>query len=370
MASKLKYTTEEFILQAKRIHGDRYDYTKTVYKGAKKNIDIRCLIHGVFSQEAYSHKIGGNCPKCAGAYSPTTEEFIEECKMVHGDKYGYSHAEYAGKDKNIIIECFIHGFYKQRAGKHKKGDGCKRCATEAQRTSLEEYLAKVSEKLKEKYKYIELKHKVMGKTEILTSCNTHRLFWQRADGPLSGKGCKQCSDEERRNSLEYFIEKSKKIHGNEYDYSKTKYKTAREEVEIVCRTHKSFFQVANAHMQGHGCPKCKISKGEKSVRKYLKVNKIKFNEQVKIEGARFSNTNAHMIFDFYLPDYNLVIEYDGRQHFVPIKNWGGKEGLAGLQRKDREKDDYCLTNNIKMLRIPYIEFDNIEKILKRELGLK
>ena len=74
-----------------------------------------------------------------------------------------------------------------------------------------------------------------------------------------------------------------------------------------------------------------------------------------------------MPFDFYLPAYNLCIEFDGEQHFKSIKHFGGEKRLSIQKIKDNIKTEYCKNNNIKLLRIPYYDFNNIEKILEKIL---
>lgn len=300
----------------------------------------------------------------------TTEEFIERARAVHGDEYDYSLANYTVKENKIEIICRKHGSFFQIANNHMRGAICKKCATENQRMSFEEYLSKIDDSIKEKYKFIKIKYRTLDKPLILTECKRHGRYWQRVDAPISGKVCRLCSNEDSRNTLDYFINKCKKIHNNKYDYSKVNYNTARDIVEIRCPIHDAFFQTAASHMQGRGCPTCKSSRGEKRVRKFLKKNDIKFDEQKRFDNARFSDTNSCMIFDFYLSDYNTIIEYDGRHHFEPIEIWGGQRGFENVIKKDNEKNDYCLINDIELLRIPHTEFDNIEKILKEKLNLK
>lgn len=112
-----------------------------------------------------------------------------------------------------------------------------------------------------------------------------------------------------------------------------------------------------------GCPKCKSSKGEKRIRDFLIKNNISFETQIPIK-----NKNGKLFLDFYLHDYRLAIEYDGEQHFYPVdfagkgEKWAKRE-FDKIKKRDKAKNKYCKENNINLLRIPYWEFDNIEKIL-------
>lgn len=113
---------------------------------------------------------------------------------------------------------------------------------------------------------------------------------------------------------------------------------------------------------GNGCPKCSESKGEKQVRKYLTSNKIFYIPQYRDDKCK---DKRPLPFDFYLPDYNILIEYDGIIHYkdkfnIPID-------FKLIKKHDKIKTKYCKDNNIKLIRIPYWEFDNVEKILKENL---
>ena len=89
-ARRVPYTTETFIVAARTVHGDRYDYSKTNYNS--KSIEIICRVHGVFSQSSSSHLAAHGCPKCGGSATSNTEDFVAKAKKIHGSKYDYSKA--------------------------------------------------------------------------------------------------------------------------------------------------------------------------------------------------------------------------------------------------------------------------------------
>lgn len=116
--------------------------------------------------------------------------------------------------------------------------------------------------------------------------------------------------------------------------------------------------------QKTGCPYCVFSKGEILIENYLQDAEITHYAQKRFADCRNIST---LPFDFYLPDHNICIEYDGIQHFEPIDYFGGQESFERQQQNDRIKDQYCSSNGIKLIRIPYWEQDNIESILDKEL---
>jgi hypothetical protein len=118
---------EEFIKKTKKVHGDKYDYSKVNYISVHKKITIICTIHGEFSQEPSNHLNGQGCRKCAGNNKKTTEGFIESAKKVHGNKYDYSKVLYTICDEKIIIICPKHGEFTQSATRHLAGSNCPKC---------------------------------------------------------------------------------------------------------------------------------------------------------------------------------------------------------------------------------------------------
>lgn len=138
------------------------------------------------------------------------------------------------------------------------------------------------------------------------------------------------------------------------------------------------FVVTPAHiMDGRGCPSQKhkimksyihirVSSGEKAISDFLIDKNITFIPQYRFEDCK--NINS-LPFDFYLPDYNMCIEFDGAQHSQVVKAWGGEEGLKIRQENDAIKNRYCLNKNIHLLRIPYTKESDISLILTEELSL-
>lgn len=136
-------------------------------------------------------------------------------------------------------------------------------------------------------------------------------------------------------------------------------------IEYICKVcgHRGE-SLPNNLLRGGGCPECKMSNGEKRILKYLQDNKIKFNTQYTFEDCK----NIFCLpFDFYLPDYNMCIEYDGEQHFRPVDYFGGEESFKRLQRNDHIKTQYCCDNGIGLCRIRYDQ--NVDQKLNEYLNI-
>ena len=282
-----KSTTEEFIEKARKIHGDKYDYSKVEYKSCKDKVCIVCKKHGDFWQTPSGHLSGKGCIKCgfeSTIYKQrfTTEEFIEKARKIHGDKYDYSKVEYVNSQTPVCIICPEHGEFMIRPNDHIQGQKCKKC-------SIDELSSKYS----------------MGK--------------------------------------ESFIEKARKIHSNKYDYSKVNYINNRTKVCIICPEHGEFWQKPDKHLIGEGCPECKKSRLETKIKSLLIENNILFYEQKKFEWL------GKQSLDFYLPKCNVAIECQGIQHFRPVERFGGKKSFEETVKLDYNKYNLCKKYNIKVI---------------------
>jgi len=171
-------------------------------------------------------------------------------------------------------------------------------------------------------------------------------------------------------NINLWIKKTNK----EYTLESKKYINAIEKLLWKCTSKEcgEYFEKDWGNIsQGIGCPHCKESNGEKMVRNFLK-DKFNFEPQYTFEGL-VSDANNPLRFDFavFEDDNKLkcLIEYDGEQHYNWKKTWITKEQFERIQYHDKLKNEYCLKNNIKLIRIRWKDFKNIEKILKNELNI-
>ena len=279
-----RLTTEEFIKKAIMVHGDRYDYSKTVYTKSSEKVCVKCKEHGDFWQTASSHLRGAGCPKCAeGAGGRarllfTRDEFIKKSREVHGDKYDYTNTVVGPKEGKVKIICPIHGEFEQIARIHMEGGKCPRCRYEENGRKLSMgwngFLERARKKHGNRYIYPEEFPYRNNYDKIPITCPKHGVFWQDAAGHLVGHGCPECDKETHGNKskpqeelIGRFIERAKGVHGDLYDYSKIKkFERYDVPVPIVCNKHGEFNQRPSNHINGCGCPKCGE---EKAVEKKL-----------------------------------------------------------------------------------------------------
>jgi len=285
----------------------------------------------------------------------TTEQFIKDAKKVHGDKYDYSLVSYVNARTNIDIICNVHGKFKQIAYTHLDGNGCNKCGIELKSKNLSlgnnEFIKKSNKIHNNKYNYSLVKY-INGRTKVKIICKEHGVFKQEPQSHLNGNGCPSCK-RLKKLSTKKFIEISKNIHNNKYDYSLIIYNNMRTKVSIICKEHGIFNIRPLKHIhEQRGCPMCKESKGERKIRFLLESNNIVFKSQKRFKECK--NINI-LPFDFYLPEHNICIEFDGIQHFQPMNIWGGKEEFKNIQKRDQIKNEYCENNNIRLIRIRYDE---------------
>lgn len=283
------------------------------------------------------------------------EQLIYYSRKVHGNKYDYSLLTPSSNREKSTIICPEHGPFEQRIYMHIfRKQGCPKC--EGLNMTNDEFINKSLKIHKNRYTYPRTVFTGKRKNVIIT-CEEHGDFPQKAYLHLKGVGCPYCAGCAKSDNDE-FIKKSNKIHNNLYDYSNSDYKNARTPVEIICKKHGPFWQTPNKHLMGHGCQKCFCSKGELLIERLLKINKINYIPQKVFKDCFYKR---NLKFDFYLPDYNICIEYDGEQHSINYRFEKDMERLKVRKIRDQIKNIYCEEKGIKFYRINYN--DNIEQKL-------
>ena len=179
---------------------------------------------------------------------------------------------------------------------------------------------------------------------------------------MGGSGCRLCGFERSAKagtkSHETFVIQAMSVHDGKYSYPET-YVSDKTRITIICPTHGEFKQVPSGHLQGRGCSRCQESKGERETTKILKEYNLEFETQKRFPGCKHLYT---LPFDFYVESLNLLIEYDGVQHFKPVERFGGKKAFKLTQYRDSIKTKFAEENGYQLLRIRYDE-DIREKLL-------
>ena len=287
--SNVRKTTEQFIEEARQIHGDKYNYSKVEYINAKTKVCIICPIHGEFWQRPNEHLKGCGCPKCGiEKKSYTTEEFIEKARKVHGGKYDYSKVEYTDSKTKVCIICPEHGEFWQTPQSFLEGHGCQRCTARYHFTQ-EEFINEAKKIYGDKYDLSKTKF-INSRTKITFECPIHGKQTVLPHNFLKGKGCPKCAKKRGASKiimgLSKFINLATEIHNNKYYYSKVEYVNSATKVCIICPEHGEFWQSPNSHLQGHGCPFCVVANAK------LTNKEAKTRILERLEGTDFELVNV------------------------------------------------------------------------------
>ena len=309
-------TLEEVKRDFRKKWGDRYDYSQiTEYKNNKQQLPIVCRKHGAFPMSANDHLRGHGCPKCADEKTGnrcrmTIEEFLLRSKEIYGDRYDYSLVTkdtFVDSHTDIEIICQKHGKYKQTPSDHLSGRGCYWCGKESM-----------------------AQKQALTRDDVVRRCN--------------------------------------EIFDNKYDYSLfTEYHSKKDIIQVICPKHGAWPVSVSNHLYRHsGCPSCKRSFGEERIAKFLDENHIEYTEQYRIKNESLLCINMYMMIDFFLPKYNIAIEYNGIQHYEENPLFDTRN-LEQQQWRDEAVRSYCKNHGIKLIEIPYTKYDNIENLLKKNL---
>ena len=357
----MRKNNNSFISDARCVHGDKYDYSKVEYINANTKVCIICPEHGEFWQTPHSHLNGRGCPLCAKEHSTnyknTKEFFIDRATKKHNGKYDYSKVEYVNSSVPVCIICPDHGEFWQTPHNHLNSTGCKKCKSNKHlgvKDSLESFIEKAHKIHGDKYDYSKVEY-VNSTTPVCIICPDHGEFWQTPSNhtnKIHPKGCDKCNRLKHSNdekiSKEEFIERARKIHGDKYDYSKVEYVNFHTKICIICPEHGDFWQTPSHHLRNEGCPICNFSKLELDIENFCKNNNIKYISQYNPNWAKKYR------YDFYLPDYNTIIECQGIQHYKPVDFAGkGDDWAKKLFEKnvktDKIKYELAVKNNCNIL---------------------
>lgn len=307
----------------------------------------------------------------------TNNEFIAKARIKHNNKYEYSNAKYINSHTPIIIICPIHGSFLQIPNNHLQGQGCPKCAKEKRVKTLlscaDKFINKAKKiHLNKNYDYSKVLY-INSQTSVAIICPIHGKFWQTPNNHLSGKGCPKCAKEGKKKSTKTFIAEAKIVHKDtKYNYSETIYINNKTPVKIICQEHGAFWQKPSKHLQGQGCPKCKISHLENKTEIILNKYNIPYEYQKKFDWL-ISSKNRQMSLDFYLPNHNVAIECQGVQHYKATGIFTNNM-VNEIQHRDYLKKRLCEKHDIQIIFIKYTEdkektiIEKINKIIKIKNG--
>ena len=362
-ASAKRKGMQHFLDKFKEVHGDIYTYSDfSNYKSNDDIITITCEKHREFPCSIANHTAGKGCPKCGRekvteAVKFTKEEVQNSFFETHGDKYGYDKfLEYENIEQTIDIFCKEHNeYFPQTIASHKRGHGCPKCGMEKSNMHKSKSHEQYIKDIEERHGDLYDFSKVIytrSDEKIDIICRKHGIFKQVAGDFRQGGGCKQCAIENSRSNTEEFIEKAIKIHGDAFDYNKVFYFNTITPVTITCKKHGDFEQLPNGHLNGNGCNKC--SNGVSKAEQEIADYLKQF---VNVEQSNKKELEGKEL-DIFIPELRLAIEFNGLY-------W----------HSDRFKDKnyhvnklkMCKEKEIKLIQIFEDEWRHKKEIIKSRL---
>lgn len=353
-------THEEYVNELKLVNPDIVPIEK--YVGALTPILHKCLIDGYEWYITPANALfGKGCPKCAGNIKKTHEEYIKEVSLLNPNIEVIE--KYINAKTPILHICKIDNYvWKAAPTDILSGKGCPKCAGNLKFTH-QEYVRRLHEI---NPNIIPLEEYANSTTKIMYECLIDGYKWKAIpNSTLRGEGCPKCGGKLKKTHEEYVTEVS--LINQDIEVLDI-YISAITPIRHKCKIDGYIWYARpDKILHGCGCPQCNESLGERKIRQWLNKHNIEYIYQHKFENCKDKYV---LPFDFYIPNYNLCVEFDGIQHFE-VTDFAGegetiaKEKFEYTQKHDSIKNKYCENNDIKLLRIPY--FKNIEEELNNFL---
>lgn len=298
----------------------------------------------------------------------TPEQFNKDIYAKYGDKFTVA-SVYKRSNEAIKLKCNKCGtiFTVLPNNILRRNFSCCNC-----RVKFPEYADKVFNKYRGRFKVMD-PYKGWN-IKIRYYCVKHDFVFSMTPTTFrrSTYKCPKCKYEHnakvQRKHPRQFLTQLRKVHDGTIICLDT-YVNTHTPLNFQCKVCGCKFKTEpNAILRLSGCPQCAFSKGEDTINQYLINSNIDFVSQYKFPNCRYKRP---LPFDFWVPDYNLLIEYDGMQHTKEIKFFGGDTYLENIKKHDAIKNKYAIENNINLLRIPYtVKMENIETVLSEYLHTK
>lgn len=343
---------EKYIEEAKLVHGNRHSYNN--YIGSNEKIQITCNKHGIFYQRASAHLAGQGCKQCVlDSRTSTIQDFIKKASLIHNNKYDYSKSTYVNSTTPITIICPIHGDFSQLPSSHLYKKGCAKCGGNKQPTT-KEFIKKANIIHNNRYNYSKSIYTIKSAPLVIT-CTVHGDFSQTPNDHLDNHGCPKCGRIGSSKSVvlknDDFVKRSNLIHNNKYQYIE-EYTNGRRKINILCKEHGVFSQVAQSHLRGNGCPRCKVivSKPHKEISNFLESYSIQhiINDRTIISP-----------YELDVLSNNIAIEYHGEY-------WHLSKSMLS-SNKHKIKADLCDKHGVILIQIFGDEWKHKKDIVKSNI---
>lgn len=359
-----KLTHEDFVKRIEQINPNIIILSE--YTNCRDKIKCQCKIDGyIWFPSAKNLFKGSGCPKCSQNIRRTHEMFVDQMKEIN--PHMIFHTKYHDVNTKIKYECLLCGHIGETLPKYLMRSGqCPKCRNEYTHTT--KGFVELAKQCNDKVDVIgEYNNKL---TKVKVRCKKCNYEWYvLPNAILKNGGCPKCN--RKIITTEEFQKTVEKV--NPYIKIVGEYTKGHNKIECMCkRCGKTWEVEARRLTESRACPYCCRSKGELRISNYLDENQITYIPQ-KIYDDLYGTGGGHLSYDFYLPDFNLLIEYQGELHDRPVDmhGLGEKEAKISFQKQqehDRRKKEYALNNHYNFLEIWYYDYDKIEHILANILN--
>ena len=364
-----RMTQEEFAERVKELTGDEFTFLEEYVKSGEKILVKHNLCGREFKITPNNFLRGTRCARCNGREAWSTESISSKINELTNGEYSLVSPYENAKTNMLVSHSKCGRVWSVLPSNFLRGQRCPKCQKEKvaneQRKTTEEFVEEVLNLTNGEYEVIG-KYETARKKILVRHANCGYEYKVLPYAILRGDGCPKCSGVMRRTTAE-FKQLVFELAGEEYsvcgEYVRKDYKIRM--IHNGCGHE--YMVTPHNFINGKRCPKCNFSKGEVAIGNFLSKMNIEYETQYT--DARCKD-DAILKFDFAIKDENgvaLIIEYDGIQHFEPVKYWKGLDGLSTQKRRDEIKNRFCASYGIPMLRIPYWEYKSIEDVVGRKL---
>lgn len=361
-------TDEDFKNEVHNLVGNEYTFLDK-YVNAKTKLKVKHNTCGnTYEVAPDKFLIGRRCPYCAGNIKKTTQQFKQEVQDLVDDEYIVL-GDYKGANKKVLIKhSACNNTYKVTPHDFLRGSRCPYCSGLMKKTT-EQFKQEVYDLVEDGYTV--LGNYINANTKILMKHNKCNHEYEVTPSAFvnSGTRCPYCYGKFKKTTKQ-FKQEVYDLVGDEYTVL-GEYINAKTKIEVLHnKCDNTYMVIPDNFLKGSRCPYCYqsgSSHGNEYIAKYLDEHGIKYSREYRFEDCVYKRK---LPFDFYLPKLNVAIEYDGEQHYSPNYFFEEHDPFKERQIKDKIKSKYCFEHSIKLIRIKYTQFNQIEDILDKELNAK
>lgn len=350
-------TDEQFKKEVFDLVGEEYTFLDTYINAMTKLRVKHNKCSNIYKVTPSAFLRGNRCPSCFGTPKKTDAQFKKEVHDLVGDEYTFLDSYVNTTTKLRVRHNKCGNTFKVMPSNFIRGSRCPYCSGKMKKTDFK-FKQEVKNLVGNEYTFLDTY--VNNKTKLRVKHNScGHTYKVKPNVFLRGYRCPYCSINAQKTDNQ-FKQEVYDLVGDEYKFLDT-YRDAHIKMRIKHNKCGNIYEVAPHHfLEGHRCPYCNSPKGEIIITRILRVLGIRYESQKTFDDLKDAQP---LSYDFYIPDQNILIEYQGLQHYQPVDYFGGDNAFNKQQIHDKLKSDYAKNNGYNLIAVPYTE-DNFSKIKK------